>query len=79
MNTKVEANLPAETLERRAAEQRQRIHESVGELKTTLEETIREKLDVRSYAREHFGALAAGASFFAFIAGFGIAGMFTRH
>jgi hypothetical protein len=79
-------NPPTELLERRAAEQRQRIHESVGELKSSLtdlkswvRENIREHLDMNGYARQHFRVMAAGATAFALLLGYGIAGAFTRY
>jgi hypothetical protein len=85
MTTKVD-NFSPELLEKRAAEQRIRIHESVGELKSSLtdlkssvEENIRERLDVKSYARQHFAAVATGTTVFAMLLGYGIAGMFTRY
>ncbi len=85
MNLQAEANLPPETLEKRAAEERQRIHQSVGELKISLtdlkssvEEKVRERLNVNKFARRHLWQLAAGASVFALLTGYGMAGMFTR-
>lgn len=71
-------HVPTDVLERRAAEQRDRIHESVNELKSSMRETIREKLDMRGYAREHLWPLIAGASVLAMLTGYGVAGMFTR-
>jgi len=86
MSPDVSRNLPPQELEKRAAEQRLRIHESVAglkssltDLKSSVEENVRERLDARRLARQHFGKLAAGASVFALIAGYGVAGIFTRH
>jgi ElaB/YqjD/DUF883 family membrane-anchored ribosome-binding protein len=80
-----EVETPAELLEQRAAEQRLRIHASVGELKSSLielkssvQENIRERLDMKSYARQHFRGVAVGAAAFAIVLGYGIAGIFTR-
>jgi len=80
------SNPQTELLEKRAAQQRLRIHESVGELKSSLtdfnssvQENIREHLDMKSYARHHFGALAAGAAGLGLLLGYGIAGAFTRY
>jgi hypothetical protein len=85
MNVQAEANLPPETLEKRAAEERLRLHQSVGdlkesltELKSSVEEKVRERLDVNKFARRHLWQLAAGASFVALLTGYGMAGMFTR-
>ena len=71
-------NLPTEVLEERAAEQRERIHNSVDELKSSLRETVREHLDVKKYAREHVWGLLAAGSLVAMVSGYGLAGMFTR-
>lgn len=79
-----EVETPAELLEQRAAEQRLRIHESVGELKSltdlksSVQENIRERLDMKSYARQHFRGVAVGTAAFALVLGYGIAGIFTR-
>lgn len=89
MNTSVTGNLPPEELEHRAADQRRRLHNSVSELRSSLtdlkdsvEENVRERLDVNRlanrFARKHIWQLAAGASVLALMAGHGIAGMFTR-
>lgn len=71
-------NLPTEILEQRAAEQRERIHNSVDELKSSLRETVREHLDVKKYAREHVWGLLAVGSLVAMVGGYGLARMFTR-
>lgn len=80
-------NTPADAaiLEKRAAEQRLQLHESVTDLRSSLtdlkssvEENIRERLDVKRVARQHLWKAAAGASGFALFLGYGVAGMFTR-
>ena len=78
MNTERLSHLPPDMLETQAAEQRRRIHTSVSELKTTVRENIREKLDPQRIARQHLWTIAAGASAFALLLGYGAAGMFTR-
>ena len=78
MTTELPTHFPAAALERRAAEQRERIHESVTDLKATLQENFRERLDPQRFARQHLWKLAAGVSAFALVTGYGIAGMFTR-
>lgn len=85
MNMSVTGNLPPEELEQRAAEQRHRLHDSVSELQSSLtglknsvEENVRERLDVNRFARKHMWQLAAGASVLALMAGHGFAGMFAR-
>jgi len=72
------SHFPPEILEQRASEQRQRIHNSVDELKSSLRETVREHLDVENYARTHISRLVAVAAGIALISGYGVAGMFTR-
>lgn len=78
MNAGLASNLPTEILEQRAAEQRQRIHNSVGELRSSLRETVREHLDAKKYAREHLWGLLTVGSLVAMASGYGFAGMFTR-
>jgi hypothetical protein len=72
------SHFPAEVLEQRAAEQRQRIHNSVDELKSSLRETVREHLDVENYARTYIWRFVAFAAGIALLSGYGTAGMFTR-
>ena len=85
MNASDTAHLSPGELEQRAAEQRRRLHNSVSDLRSSLtdlklsvEENVRERLDVNRIARQHLWRLAAGASLVALMAGHGIAGLFTR-
>lgn len=64
--------MPSELLEIRAAEQRQQLHRSVEELKGA----VREKLDVKTQAREHIVPASAAAGVIALLLGYGVAGMF---
>lgn len=68
---------PVEDLQLRAIEQRNRLHQATAELKEKIAET-RQELDPRRNVQEHFVGLAAGVGAIAALAGFGIAGMFTR-
>ena len=71
--------MPLEELEKRAAAERAKIHCSVEDLlqlKTNAEETVREKLDVRRQARQHFWPAAGVASFIALVFGYTVAGVF---
>lgn len=77
--TDLSRHIPPEALEAQAAEQRQRIHQSVNALRFTLRETVRERLDVKSYARTHIWQLIGTTSALALIAGYGITGVFARH
>jgi hypothetical protein len=69
----MDANLPADILEMRAAEQRRRIHESVLELREQLEE----KLDVRKKATEYVWPASGAAALLGLLFGYGIASMFS--
>lgn len=71
-------SLPAEILEQRAAEQRRRLHNSVAELRTTVRQRVRERLDFKRQAREHLWPATAAVSLVALTLGYGVAGMFTR-
>ena len=68
---------PVENLELRAVEQRNRLHDATSELKGKIAET-RQRLDPRRNVREHFIAVAAGVTAVALLAGYAVAGMFTR-
>jgi len=64
--------LPAEVLEQRAVEQRRRLHDSVAELRST----VRQRLDVKRTAREHFWPVAAVVSLAMLLLGYGVASIF---
>jgi len=61
--------LPAEVLEQRAAEQRRRLGSSVAELRSA----VRERLDMKRNAREHFWPIASVASLAMFLVGYRMA------
>ncbi len=69
---------PVDSLEIRALQQRNYVHQTIGELKGKVAET-RAKFDVNSNARAHFGIASLIVSAVALLAGYGFAGMFTRH
>ena len=62
-------SLSTDILEQRAASQRQRLHDSVVEL--------REHLDVQKTARTYLWRVAAVAALVAATLGYGVAGAFT--
>jgi len=70
------SSLPLDKLELQAAEQRTHLHESAAELKEKIAVT-REKFDIRRNAREHLGAAAGVVAAVAFLAGYGVTGMFV--
>ena len=78
MSEQIPSQLSPDVLEQRAAEQRQRIHNSVDQLKSSLQETVREHLDVENYARTYIWRFVTVAAGIALISGYGVAGMFTR-
>jgi hypothetical protein len=69
---------PIESLELRALEQRNRLHDIAGELKRNLAIT-REKFDVSRTARTHFVTATIAVLLFGFLSGYGVAGMFTDY
>lgn len=66
--------LPSYDLELKAADERQRLHERVAELKSCLNES----LDLRKNTREHLGAICTGAALIALAAGYAVAGVFVH-
>ncbi len=70
--------MPVEVLEERAEEQRRRLHNSVSELKSSVRETVRERLDIKGQMRKHFWPAAAAVSLTALIMGYGTGRLFAR-
>lgn len=68
---------PIDHLEIRAAQQRNQVHETIGELKDKVVAT-RAKLDPKANAREHLLGASLVLSSIGFLAGHGFAGLFTR-
>jgi len=68
---------PLETLELRAREQRNRLHQDAKELKEKIA-AAREKLSVQRNVRAHFTTAVLVVSITGMLAGHGFAGMFTR-
>jgi hypothetical protein len=68
------SGLPVEVLERRAAEQRQQLHQSVVELK----DSVRERLDVKRNMRDHLWGVSGGLAVVGLVLGYSVAGIFTR-
>ncbi len=68
------SGLPVEVLERRAAEQRQQLHQSVVELK----DSVRERLDVKRNMRDHLWSVSGGLAMVGLVLGYSVAGIFTR-
>jgi hypothetical protein len=72
------SNLPPDVLEQHAAEQRRRLHNSVSELRSSVTEAVREKLNVKRYLREYMGPATASVALVGLFLGYGVAGMLTR-
>ena len=72
------ANLPVEVLEERAEEQRRKLHNSVSELRSTVRDTVRERLDVKRQLRRRFWPATAAVSLVALLMGYSTAAIFTR-
>jgi len=69
--------MPIESLELRAYEQRQHLHERAAELKHKVEEK-RYDLSVENQARVHFRNVAVSACALALLSGYVLTGLFTR-
>jgi hypothetical protein len=69
---------PIDRLEIRAAQQRNQVHETIGELKDKVV-AVRAKLDPNTNAREHLLVASLVLSSLGFLAGYGFGGLFTRN
>lgn len=70
--------IPSEVLEQRAVEQRRRLHNSVSELRSSVTEVVREKLDVKRYLVQYLAPATAATALLGLLLGYGTAGIFTR-
>jgi hypothetical protein len=68
------SNIPVDILEKRAAEQRRQIHNSVAELR----QTVREKLDVKRNLHEYLWPAVGAAALLGWMLGYSITGIFTK-
>jgi hypothetical protein len=65
--------IPVDVLEKRAADQRRQLHNSVIELRQTMQE----KLDVKRNVRNHLGVVAGAMALAGIALGYAVAGVFT--
>jgi hypothetical protein len=65
--------IPVDVLEMRAAEQRRQIHDTVVELR----HSVQEKLDVKRNVRNHLGLVAGGLAVVGLALGYALTGVFT--
>lgn len=70
--------LPAEILEKRAAEQRRALHNDVQQLRSAVRHEIRERTDIKRNVRRHFAPIAGATAAVALTLGYATAGIFTR-
>jgi hypothetical protein len=66
--------MPSDILEMRAVEQRQRLHNTVQELR----ETVRERVNVRKTARQYLWPAAGTAAVLGLVLGYAAGGAFVR-
>ena len=72
------SSTPVDILEKRAAQQRRQIHNSVAELRQTVEQTVREKFDVKRNLHEHLWPAVGVTTLLGLILGYSITGIFTK-
>ena len=65
--------IPVDVLEKRAAEQRRQLHNSVIELR----QSVRDRLDVKRNVREHLWSAAGALAVMGLVVGYAVAGVFT--
>jgi len=70
--------VPAEILEKRAAEQRRTLHNDVQQLRSVVKAEVRERLDVKRNVRRYFAPIAGATALVALSLGYGLTGIFTR-
>jgi hypothetical protein len=68
---------PVDRLEIKALEQRNQVHETIDELKDKVGE-VRARFDPNTNAREHLLGASMALSFLGLLAGYAVAGLFTR-
>jgi hypothetical protein len=66
--------IPVDVLEKRAADERRQLHNSVQQLR----ESVHERLDVKRNVRNHLGMVSGTMAVIGLILGYAATGMFTR-
>lgn len=66
-------DIPVDLLEKRAAEQRRQLHDTVSELR----QSVKERLDVKRNVREHIWPAAGIMALLGVTLGYTITGIFT--
>jgi hypothetical protein len=65
--------IPVDVLEKRAADQRRQLHNTVVELR----HSVQEKLDVKRNVRNHLGMIAGVMALAGLVLGYSVTGIFT--
>ena len=66
--------IPVDVLEKRAADERRQLHNSVQELR----ESVHERLDVKRNVRNHLGTICGAMAVIGVAVGYTVTGVFTR-
>lgn len=66
--------IPVDVLEKRAADERRQLHNSVQQLR----ESVHERLDVKRNVRNHLGMVSGVMAAIGLILGYSVTGIFTR-
>ncbi|MGB8131263.1 MAG: hypothetical protein WCG81_15850 [Candidatus Angelobacter sp.] len=66
--------IPVDVLEKRAADERRQLHNSVQQLR----ESVHERLDVKRNVRNHLGMVSGAMAAIGLILGYSVTGIFTR-
>ncbi|OAI57522.1 hypothetical protein AYO50_01415 [Acidobacteria bacterium SCGC AG-212-P17] len=66
--------IPVDVLEKRAADERRQLHNSVQELR----ESVHERLDVKRNVRNHLGTVCGVMAVVGLALGYTVTGVFTR-
>jgi hypothetical protein len=66
--------IPVDVLEKRAADERRQLHNSVQELR----ESMHERLDVKRNVRNHLGTVCGAMAVIGLVLGYTVTGVFTR-
>ncbi len=67
------SGIPVDVLEKRAADQRRQLHNTVSELR----QSVRERLDVKRNVRKHLWSASGVLALVGLVAGYAVAGIFT--
>ncbi|MGC2744512.1 MAG: hypothetical protein WA672_15155 [Candidatus Angelobacter sp.] len=66
--------IPVEVLEKRAADERRQLHNSVHELRVS----VKERLDVKRNVRNHLATVSGAMAVVGLALGYTVTGVFTR-